>query len=306
MPKFDLERSIAIKAPAASVFDHVKNFRNWGGWSPWVLAEPMCEIRYADDGRSYSWSGDIIGVGEMEILDIVENREIHYRLTFLKPFKSVSSVSFYFDESNGVCTTRWTMSGALPFFLFWMKTTMTAGISMDYDRGLRMLKDEIEMGGVPSTLKFSGFESIDGFEYVGIRRKCQLSEVSSLMGSDMEKAAKLARDSGLEIMRPPVCFYDKFNAAKGSISYTIGLPVGAGSPCPTGLEKGKMPALKCYAIHHTGPCRHLGNAWAAGMMHQRAKVFGLNKAEPPFEMYRNDPCGVAEDELLTSVYFPAK
>lgn len=306
MPKFTLERQIAIKAPAASVFSNVNDFRNWVDWSPWILAEPMCELDYAEDGSSYSWSGDIIGAGKMEVLDFVANQEIHYRLTFLTPFKSVSSVSFYFDESNGKTNTRWTMSGSLPFFLFWMKKMMVAAISMDYDRGLRMLKDRIELGAIPSKLKFAGFESVAGCEYVGLSRDCSLSEISDFMVSDMEKASRILKESGTEVVGEPLCLYEKFNLRKGTTRFRIALPVPAGSSCPKGLTKRKMTSQKAYAIHHTGAYRHLGNAWAAGMMHQRAKLFAARKKRPPFELYRNDPCKVTEDELLTSVYFPAK
>lgn len=306
MPKFSLERSISIKAAAASVFSNVKDFKNWNAWSPWILAEPMCELSFADDGSRYSWSGDIIGAGQMEILDTVENCEIHYRLTFLKPFKSVSSVSFFFDESNGEVNTRWTMSGSLPFFLFWMTKTMVAAISMDYDRGLRMLKDHVEIGKVPSQLKFAGFETVDAFDYVGLSGECRLSEISQRLGADMQQAVGIAKESGLDLTGPAVCYYDTFDISRGSVSYTIALPVEKGSPCPTGLEKGSSPSQKCYAIHHRGAYRHLGNAWAAGMMHQRAKLFASSKTIPPFEVYRSDSQKVAEESLQTSVYFPAK
>lgn len=305
MPKFSLERAVTITAPAASVFSNVKDFRNWAAWSPWILAEPMCQMTFAKDGRSYAWSGDIIGAGKMEVLEVVANKAIHYRLSFLKPFKSVSSVSFYFDESNGETNTRWSMAGSLPFFLFWMKKAMVASISMDYDRGLRMLKDELELGQVPSQLKFAGFESVDGFEYVGLSGTCSLAEISERMGVDMQKASALAKDAGLGIAGAPVCFYSKFDMSKGVTKYTVGLPVKAESPCPPGLEKGEVPAFKAYAIHHTGPYRHLGNAWAAGMMHQRAKLFSANKAIPPFEVYLNDPCVEPEENLSSAVYFPA-
>ncbi|MDQ8185572.1 SRPBCC family protein [Pelagicoccus sp. SDUM812002] len=306
MPKFSLERSIMIRATAAAVFANVKDFQNWAGWSPWILAEPMCKLDYSEDGRGYSWSGDIIGSGKMEVMDTVENRELHYRLTFLKPFKSVSSVSFFFDECSEETNTRWTMSGDLPFFLFWMKKMTVAAISMDYDRGLRMLKDKIELGWVPSLMKFAGFEMIDGFEYVGLSNDCRIPEISVRLGEDMQKATALAKESGLKISGPPVCFYDTFEVSKGTASYTVALPVEAGSPCPTGLISGTMPDQKCYAIHHTGPYRHLGNPWAAGTMHQRAKLFAQNKSTSPFEIYLSDPANVAEEELSTSVCFPAK
>lgn len=306
MPKFQLERSIAIKAPAASVFSNVVDFRNWAIWSPWILAEPQCSLSYAEDGKSYSWSGDVIGAGEMEVLNSVVNKEIHYRLTFLKPFKSTSSVSFYFDEGSGETNTRWTMSGALPFFLFWMKKSMVAGIGMDYDRGLRMLKDHVELGKIPSELKYAGLELVEAFDYIGLSRDCQLADISKVMPDDMQKLCSAVSESGIRVTGPAACFYNKFDMTSGSTRYTIGLPVKAGTACPKGFVSGSQPRLRCYAIHHAGPYRHLGNPWAAGMMHQRAGMFAQDKKCVPFEIYQNDPRDIAEEDVQTSVYFPIR
>lgn len=306
MPKFEIERAITIEASPASVFSNVKDFRNWTIWSPWILAEPDCQLEYAPDGKSYSWEGKIIGSGKMELLSEEENRAIHYRLDFFKPWKSTSSVSFYFEESSGKTTTKWTMSGALPFFLFWMKKTMVAAISMDYDRGLRMLKDHVEKGEVPSKLEFLGVTSIESFDYIAVKNSCNIVDISKTLGDDMKRIASALKESGVETQGAPVCFYDKFEVSKGRTSYTVALPVDSAAACPAGFEKGSLPKLQVYGVRHTGPYRHLANAWGAGMMHSQAKVFPPSKAYPPFEVYENDPCEVSEDEIVATVYLPAK
>ncbi len=132
MPKFSLSRSIEINASSENVYRVVRDFKRWTPWSPWILAEPDCALDFADDGKRYSWEGKIIGSGEMKILDDHANTRIDYELTFLKPWKSTSAVSFQFAESQGVTTTTWSMNGSLPFFLFWMKKMMSAMVGMDY------------------------------------------------------------------------------------------------------------------------------------------------------------------------------
>lgn len=304
MPKFQLERSIAIQASAASVFSIVRDFSNWPVWSPWILAEPRCKIVYADDEKGYGWDGDIVGSGEMELLDFVENEELRYRLTFFTPWKSTSLVSFRFEECKGSTDTYWTMDGSLPFFLFWMKKTMLAAIGMDFDRGLRMLKDRIELGRVPSELRFGGLETVGGSDYVGVRTTCSLSDISERMPADLEKVSSKLKGAGIAVAGPPVCFYDRFDIAKGVTTYTIGLPTKG--KAPAGLVARRLPSLKAYAIHHRGPYRHVGNPWAAGMMHSRAKLFARSKKNVPFEVYENDPKTVSEEEIRTAVYFPIR
>lgn len=50
-----------------------------------------------------------------------------------------------------------------------MKGMMAASIGMDFDRGLRMLKDYLETGEVHSKLDYPGQTNFEGFHYVGIR-----------------------------------------------------------------------------------------------------------------------------------------
>jgi hypothetical protein len=52
------------------------------------------------------------------------------------------------------------MDSKQPFFQFFLKGMMTSLIGMDYERGLRMLKDYVETGSVPSTLEFPGIQEI--------------------------------------------------------------------------------------------------------------------------------------------------
>lgn len=306
MPKFLIERTLSIEASAASVFSEVRDFRGWEAWSPWLLAEPNCEVEYAEDGNGYSWKGNIVGAGEMELLKEESCEALHCRLTFLTPWKSTSAVSFYFEESNGKTNTRWTMEGSLPFFLFWMKGMMMAAISMDYDRGLRMLKDKLELGKVPSKLEFVGYETVPAARYIGVERECAIADISENMVVDLAtlgaglKVAKIVR------LGNPIAFYHKHQVVKGLTRYTIAVPVREGAVCPEGLRNVSLPNLKTYTIRHRGPYRHLGNAWAAGMMHSRAKLFSHSKKYVPFEIYENDPNQVDEAEVVTSIHFPIK
>ena len=69
---------------------------------------------------------------------------------------------------------------------------------------------------------------------------------------------------------------------------------------------GEIPSCTAYVVKHTGAYRHLGNAWAAGIMHGRAKEFVTDKTVPMFEIYENDPEETPESKLVTYVHIPAK
>ncbi|MCH6257369.1 SRPBCC family protein [Puniceicoccaceae bacterium K14] len=307
MPKFSITKSTTINSPQEMVFTTVRDFHQWPTWSPWLIAEPDCDVNVAEDGMSYTWDGKIVGSGKMEILDETPNNQISYRLTFLTPWKSVSSVSFSFQAKGEATEVTWTMDGSLPFFLFWMKKMMVAFVGMDYERGLSMLKDYCETGNVPSKLGFNGTQSFQGFSYIGLKTSCSIADMGDRMKSDFENLWATVSEAKIEPTGKPFSIYHKHDPVSGRSEYTIGVPiVSTPSSIPSSLISGTIASCETWSVTHTGPYRHLGNPWSAGMMYARAKAFKQQKGIHPFEVYDNDPTETSENDLQTTIHFAVK
>lgn len=307
MPKFNVSKSIFIEAPVNQVYTLVRDFRQWPAWSPWLIAEPDSRMDYSADGKSYMWEGKITGSGEMVITGENPPQSIDYQLTFLKPWKSVNSARFLFSEKNGGTEVTWTMEGSLPFFMFWMKSMMSGFIGADYQRGLMMLKALLETGSVPSKLDFTGEKSFPGFRYVGVKTRCPIPDLAANMQRDMGKLKAWLGKSGHPPSGSPFSICHKWDLVKGTANYTLAFPFDAApSDFPDDFVSGAIPACKVYQVRHTGPYRFLGNAWAAGVMHGRAKVYTADGKTDAFEIYENDPATVPENELVTVLHFPMK
>lgn len=307
MPAFNLSKSVSIDASLSSVYALVRDFRSWPLWSPWQIVEPDCKLVYREDGKGYTWDGAILGSGEMLVEEEEEDSLIVCKLTFLKPWKSVSKVSFDFSARGGPVDVTWSMEGSLPFFLFWMKKMMTVCVGMDYARGLAMLKDLAESGYVPSQLNYEHGCSFAGFRYLGERGSCSLAEIGPRLQGIMEAMEQWLGENGVEGVGTPFALYHKFDQAGDRVEYTVGYAVSqAPANPPAKWLVGEVPPLETYAVTHQGPYRHVSNAWAAGMMRARAKVFKQGKQFVPFEVYENDPREVAEHEILATVHFPLK
>lgn len=274
-------------------------------------------MTYDEDGLGYGWDGKIVGAGKMRLLreiaatDANPSARLECELTFLRPWKSVAAVGFEFVESDGVTAVNWTMEGTLPFFLFWMKGMMEVMVGMDYNRGLLMLKDLVESGSVPSSLRVEEKAAQPACDYVGIRCASTLETIGPAMKDALAKLCAAMESAGIEAAGACFASYDRFKVKQGTahFGYLVGFPVvSVPTNLPGGLVSGHMPACSAYVVEHTGPYRHLGNAWAVGMMHGRAKCFRQAKAKfrPPFERYDNDPAKVPEAELKTSVCFPMR
>ena len=307
MPSFHVQRSIVIAAPAAQIHEIVRDFRTWPDWSPWLIAEPEATLSFAEDGRSYSWDGKVTGAGVMQVESEDAPGRINYRLDFLRPWKSSNTVGFSFHPKDGGTEVVWTMEGSLPWFMFWMRTMMSGFIGADYDRGLRMLKDRVETGTVPSALEFPGLALVDTFHFVGLRRECPIGGIGPSMQATMEELDSGLDAAGIETAGRPLSVCHHWSPSKDRMTYTLAYPVAAApAALPDGFVTGRIPGCQTYRVRHTGAYRHLGNAWAAGMMHARSKRFRGRRDLRPFEIYQSDPETTPEPERVVVVHIPAK
>lgn len=307
MPKLTVERSVLIQASVEEVYAIVRNFNQWPNWSPWLVMEPEVKLAFAEDGRSYSWDGQIIGSGNIHLIDEQVNQALKLRLAILKPWKSQSDVSFAFSKEAGGTRVVWRMDGSLPFFMFFMKGMMEAFVGMDYERGLGMLKDLNELDGVVSELHYHSEVSYPGYQYVGITRRSTVAEMGDRMAADFEALHEWLHTNNHEIVDKPFTIYSKWQLSKELAEYTAALPMlEPPHSLPDGFVRGELPACRAYVIEHIGPYRHLGNAWSAGICRGRAKLFKQSKRVFPFEVYETDPKTVSEESLVTKIYFPLK
>jgi hypothetical protein len=307
MATFNVRKSLVVAAPVERVYETVRDFSKWTPWSPWLLAEPECQPKLSADGRGYSWSGEVVGAGENLIIAEDPPEVIRYRLIFLKPWKSVADVSFNFKRRGGNTEVTWSMQSSLPFFLFWMRSMMAAFIGMDYERGLLMLKDYLETGTVPSRLDFLGPTTSPPRHYLGLRNAGSIAGIGERLRHDFTRLRGWMQANGCEPAGKRFSLYHRFNCVKGTTACTAACPITRPVPrVPSGFIVGEIPEMKVYTIRHTGAYRHLGNVWAAGSMHERAKRFHQIKKLPPFEIYENEPELTDEADLETIVCFPMR
>lgn len=301
MPAFQVTRTAGIDSERETVFSLVRDFRKWPQWSPWLIAEPDCALTFRDDGDGYSWDGKFIGAGSIRVTSETGKDQLDLELSFLRPYKSVSTVRFDFSDRNGGTEVAWSMNSSLPVFLFWMKDLMVGMLSMDYDRGLRMLKDLAELGSVPSMLE-CGPETFAGCSYLGIRSSSHFDEI----GVAMKRDFALLQDVLGQPSGPPISIYHRWNMGRRLAQFTVAYPFESPPEvADSRLQAGTITPMKTYVIRHTGPYRHIGNAWSTGMM-RGGKAFKKRMLAKPFEVYENDPDEVGENELVTAVHLPMR
>ncbi|WP_286756913.1 SRPBCC family protein [Roseivirga sp. UBA838] len=307
MPKMNISRSITIDAPAEKVFSKLNDLNHWTAWSPWLILEPETKVTVREDAKYYEWEGERTGSGQMTITSEKENEELQLDLLFLKPWKSKAKVGFKL-KGNGVTThVTWTMESSMPFFMFFMTKMMEAFVGMDYERGLKLLKDYVEDGKVHSALEIEKNGSYPGCTYVGITTDCKIVDLADAMTKDFDRLWEYMGDKKNLIAGNPISIYHKWKFVKGTAQYTVAVPVNRlPESLPGGFVSGGIPATTVYSAIHTGPYEHLGNAWSLMANLQRSKAFKNRKGIHPFEEYLNDPSETDPKSLKTAVRFAVK
>ncbi len=309
MPKFNIERSIDISAPIQQTRAVIQDYQQWEIWSPWLCMEPTARLEIegspATPGHAYSWTGDMVGAGRME-LSAIDGESDLMDLTFIKPFKSTAKVKFVttaIDANNTRVT--WHMDSGLPIFLFFMVGTMKAMIGMDYERGLKLLKEYVETGTVTSRTEIVGVVNIPATHFVGQSAVSPLPSLSQSMKEIFPKVMALAEGKSVasedeNIQASCGAIYHKMNIKTQHCEYTAFATVGQTD------ASGSIPSCRAVKVIHTGSYHHLGNAWSTINSYQRYKKLKLNKQVAPFEFYMNDPENTAPKDLVTELYLPVK
>lgn len=95
-------------------------------------------------GFMAKWEGNKdVGVGEQEIIKIVNNEVVESRLRFFKPWKSESDAYLKVEEVTSTKTkVVWGFSGVnkVPTNVFFLFFNMDKAVDKDFDEGLASLK----------------------------------------------------------------------------------------------------------------------------------------------------------------------
>jgi len=323
MPKFNVQQSIQIDAPLSEIRAILADFHQWPMWSPWLCAEPDCNLTYTgsahSQGHGFAWEGDVVGSGSMQ-LGQLSDTTLDMDLTFLKPWKSKADVSFELESLDSNKTqVRWLMQSQLPFFMFFMTSTFTAMIGADYRRGLMMLKEYAETGSVASNNAFDGIIKIDQANYAGISGSAAIAKVGAAIRDTMPslKSRAIANPAPDKIQY--LTIYNKVNIKLQQCTFTSAVIVDENSNLENltqdqtnnknhqvKLTTGTIQSAQAFKVTHTGSYENLGNGWSSAMAHVRARKLKQDKNNPPFERYINDPASTPAEQLITEIFIPLK
>lgn len=311
MPAYHIEKSIKIDAEPMTVFNTIADYSRWTIWSPWLIAEPTAKVTVSADpssvGSTYAWVGEVTGEGMLTHKALEPGKRIDDELTFIKPFKSVCRTAFHLTPEGSGTKVVWHMDGSMPWFMFWLIPMMKTFIGMDYSRGLRMLKELIETGSIPSKVEVHGRQSTQKFKMFGIASKCSVETVGASMDESFRKARQEFERHRLSLEGKMISVYTRFRVKEGVFEYISGfiVPESTTLPANSNLKEWKMVAQAAFKVTHVGPYHHLGNGWSVGNQLVRYKKMKQHSCGT-YEIYVTTPPDTKPQDIVTEIYLPLK
>lgn len=152
--QFDVQRSLAISAPPAALFDQVNDHRKFAAWNPWMKLDPNVKTTYSGPatgvGSVASWQGNReVGSGSQTIIETKPGELVRQRMDWKEPMEGTSTVDFTFKPEGERTLVTWRLYGANNYVgkvmcLFMSMDKMVGG---QFEAGLANLKTIAEGGG---------------------------------------------------------------------------------------------------------------------------------------------------------------
>lgn len=145
-----VNREIIIDAPRQKVFDFLKLLKNQDQFNKWARADKnRKEVTKGTDGTVgfvYSWSGNkSAGVGEKEIMNIIEGNRIETEIRFIKPMRISARVIMETESlSDNQTKVNLINAGTLKYPLNIMIPLAEKNFAKDMDTSLSTLKNILE------------------------------------------------------------------------------------------------------------------------------------------------------------------
>ena len=145
-----VKREIVINAPLQKVFDYIKLLKNQDEFNKNAMTAPdrKKEFKGTDGtvGYIYAWSGNKdAGVGEKEIMNIIEGKRIEMEIRFTKPMVVSATVIMETEALRDNQTkVYWSNAGTLKYPLNILIPMMEKSVAKDMDSSLLTLKEVLE------------------------------------------------------------------------------------------------------------------------------------------------------------------
>lgn len=303
--------SIRIDTHAATVFALVNDFHRVRLWSSILDSDPNTRVVYAGPERgvdaTMTWDGTIVGSGTQVI---TESRPHEYVEIAINPGEPGAAQSwFVLEAGNGNTVVTWTFEIDYGYNLVgrYFARLLTGVVKRDYIRSLENLKSLAE--SLPGA-NFSDIEidriAVDAMDiaYLSTASSPEPAALSAAMGDAYFEILTFIDRQQLAEAGAPLSIMRSYSGSQ--LLFDAAIPIhGVTDETPRDgatVKVGKTRAGTVIRVKHVGSYRSLART------HQKIGAYlaalGIERNGDAWESYVSDPTRVAEEDLLTYVYYP--
>ena len=300
---YRVQTSLRMAAPEAQVLAAITDFEQWPHWSPWLMHEPDCILRFQNPtevGGHYDWDGQRIGAGRITHLSRPDAHTIPTELQFLRPFKAKALATLTVRALNAdECDVQWTMDGALPVFMAPMRRLMSEMLTKDFELGLAHLAGYLNPQAEHPVITFESTMERPSFHAVTQRESTTLSQLPEVFNRLL---ADLATRAGDAVCDAPMGVYHRINPKSGAVDMEVALPVAEFTPGATLVRGGHYARTTLR-----GNYRFIQLAWHAAYGQARMNKHKWDAQSPALERYVVGPDQTPDSNAwVTELYLPVK
>lgn len=306
-----IEVSREIDAHPATVFALVNDFRRFTLWAPWAEVDPNARFIYSGptrgEGATVTWDGAIVGSGTQTIVD---SRPFDYVGIVINAGEP-GEARTWFRLEPGVGTTivHWGFEAdhGLNIVGRYFASMLGSVVARDYEAGLENLEELAE------SLPAADFSDVEieqlivepvQIAYLSARSRREPGATAEAMGNAYFEILNFIDDNNLDDAGAPLAITRTFVGAE--MLFDAAIPVrGVTEATPKdgpGVRIGKTYGGPVIRVRHVGSYRQLSTT------HRKIAAYlaahGIERNGDSWESYVSDPAKVAEEDLLTYVYYP--
>ncbi len=302
------ETTIALEPD--EIFPTVASFNSRFEWDPWYTQDSTADMRLEPAsgyvGSTYSWEGEKIGNGRMEVISVRENQYIESSLWFGE-VETPSLVEWHFEAVDGGTKVVWSFSQETTYPIG--RLGMVFGkifLKKSFELGLANLKEYMEsLPKKSSALGSITVESMPAMFTLVADGAGTMETIGEQLGELYGLLFAEAGKQQLEITGAAFAHYLDYDESTGFSNYRAGIKVSEMGKDAGQVKAVAYPEVEVVQALHTGPYEEFSSSYEL-----LGAYFDANKIQVSGEAFEHYQVGMQteSDPALwqTLIAFPLK
>ncbi|MFZ5941217.1 MAG: GyrI-like domain-containing protein [Bacteroidota bacterium] len=300
--------TVEVKATQAQVFHVAATYTDRGSWDPWMEMDSTATLETLPQkeyvGSSYTWKGETIGNGKMQV-DSVDWAKHIWASIWFGPDPRPSQVEWILEPAGDGTLIHWNFHTKMGYPVGRiMMLLMKKPLQGNFDKGMQNFKAYIE-ANLPQLSSLSPIEEkvLNPMSAMVVAGEGTMEEMGPAMGTYFAQLSGAIQNQGLQVSGAPFCQYLEYDPVTGITKYLVGMPVAKAGKNEGAVMAKTYPEMKVLQAVHTGPYEELYLSYDDFNSYFQSN--GITPKGQAFEFYLNDPMVVKfPTGLETLIAFP--